>query len=381
MLSHMGFDKDHSMKLKLVRGLTLLASLASVAFSTATATAQTNGWSTGFEATTTAANPVPYATGSLLAQDGWDLGGASRSPRVQTAAEIAAELTAAGLNAGQTVHSGDQALLVAKENANVESTGYFVRDIFPTPNTLEAEPKVTVNFWARPLTGGLGADPSGSPSGNEKTIGEREGNNFFGVADADDGPNGQRAAAVRFGVDAPAGTAPMYENVLERHIDYATNIPGVWMKSGLLWAPDQWYNFRFDLDYTTKTYDFYVNGSKVNAAPITFYHPAANEARRFFVSRGTNQAGSILDDVSVAPSGQPPLRPGDFDDNGIVDGNDFLVWQRDHSVGNLADWRANFGQGGIPPVGAVPEPATIMLAAAIALLGAGARRRPARASS
>ncbi|MCH8840896.1 MAG: hypothetical protein IH831_09550, partial [Planctomycetes bacterium] len=33
---------------------------------------------------------------------------------------------------------------------------------------------------------------------------------------------------------------------------------------------------------------------------------------------------------------------GDFDFNGIVDGFDFLQWQRNPSVGSLADWEANY---------------------------------------
>jgi hypothetical protein len=333
----------------------------------------TDGWSTGFEATTSEFNPVPYVTGSLFAQDGWDLGGAMRSPRVQTAAEIAAELTAAGLNAGQTVHSGEHALLVSKMDSEPEGTGYFVRDIFPTPNTLDAATKVVADFWARPLTGGLGANPTGTPSGNGKTIGEREGNNFFGIADNDDGPNGQRAAAVRFGVDVgTAGALPLYGNISERHIDFATNITGVWVKSGLLWEPVQWYNFRFLLEYTTKTYDFLVNGARVNSTPFTFYHPAAEAAKRFFVSKGTNQAGSILDDVSVMPF---VPEAGDFDEDGVVDGQDFLVWQRDHSVGSLEDWKANFGPGAAAAIGAVPEPSSITLAVGVALLGMSARIR------
>ncbi len=49
---------------------------------------------------------------------------------------------------------------------------------------------------------------------------------------------------------------------------------------------------------------------------------------------------------------------GDFDLDGDVDGRDFLVWQRNTSVGNLADWQANYGA--VPPLSssatAVPEP-------------------------
>lgn len=54
---------------------------------------------------------------------------------------------------------------------------------------------------------------------------------------------------------------------------------------------------------------------------------------------------------------------GDFDGDGDVDGHDFLVWQRNPSVGNLADWQANFGLI-TPQVSenmAVPEPTSILL--------------------
>ena len=35
--------------------------------------------------------------------------------------------------------------------------------------------------------------------------------------------------------------------------------------------------------------------------------------------------------------------PGDFDGDGTVDGADFLLWQRDPSVGSLTDWETNYG--------------------------------------
>jgi hypothetical protein len=335
-----------------------------------TAFAQTtDGWSTGFENTVSGSNPVAYTSGSLLFQDNWDLGGVDRTPRVGTSAEIAGYLTAAGLNVGQTTHSGDQALMVIKPSSATETTGYFVRDIFNTPNTLDTATKVTVDFWARPLTGGLGADANDTPPGNNVDVGEREGNMFIGIADTNDGSSGQRAAAVRFGVDAAAGTQPVYGNIVERHIDYANNPTTVWTKSGLLWQPDHWYNIRMIVDYTSHTYDMYVDGTKANSSPITFYHTAANVAKRFFVSRGTNQAGLLLDDISVLPYA---ANPGDFNHDGRVDGADFLVWQQDNTVGSLAVWQSNYGYSG--GVSAVPEPAALSIAA-LTLLGLVARRR------
>jgi hypothetical protein len=54
---------------------------------------------------------------------------------------------------------------------------------------------------------------------------------------------------------------------------------------------------------------------------------------------------------------------GDFDGDGDVDGRDLLVWQRNPSLGNLADWQANFGNGSLSAVSAVPEPASLFLMA------------------
>jgi hypothetical protein len=234
---------------------------------------------------------------------------------------------------------------------------------------LETATKVRADFWVRPLTGGLGANPSDTPPGNGKTIGEREGNFFIGIADTNDGSSGQRAVAVRFGVDNVQGGQPVYDGITERHIDFASNNTGVWNKSGILWEPDHWYNIRMDLDFATKTYDFFVNGIKANTTPITFYHPAAEAARRFFVSRGTNQAGGIIDDISVTP-----IIPGagDFNHDGAVDGADFILWQRDNTTGSLSDFLTNYGNSASAAASAVPEPTAFALAAGLLLIGAGA---------
>jgi hypothetical protein len=53
---------------------------------------------------------------------------------------------------------------------------------------------------------------------------------------------------------------------------------------------------------------------------------------------------------------------GDFDNDGDVDGRDFLYWQRDPSVGNLADWQANYGGGLLLANAAgVPEPTSLVV--------------------
>lgn len=52
---------------------------------------------------------------------------------------------------------------------------------------------------------------------------------------------------------------------------------------------------------------------------------------------------------------------GDFDGDGDVDGRDFLAWQRNPSVGNLADWQANYNNGSLSALAAVPEPSALVL--------------------
>ena len=53
---------------------------------------------------------------------------------------------------------------------------------------------------------------------------------------------------------------------------------------------------------------------------------------------------------------------GDFDGSGFVDGLDFLLWQRNPAVGDLADWENNYGTGSLSAsTAAVPEPSTAVL--------------------
>jgi hypothetical protein len=342
----------------------LMASLASAVMLTATVNAQLI---TGFEA-------PEYTLGTLNFQDNW-VGGATW-PHVQSAAGIEAELLAAGLNVGQTTHSGDQALMVTKVDTATEGGGYFVRDLL---FGLETETKVTVDWWARPLTSGAGADPSGTPAGNNQIIGERQGNTFIGIMDDAE----VRAGAVRFGIVVEPDNPNPYTNAQFRTIDYASASAGstVWVPSGLSWSADNWYNFRMEMDYEAKKYDFFVDDVKVNAEPIRFYTETSAAATKFFVSRGTNQAGQIIDDISVDVTGEAPAPgPGDFDEDGDVDGHDLMFWQRGGSpdplsVADLEAWQNNYPGGGEFQAVSVPEPCAGLLVLGIGLTFAGLRKR------
>ncbi|BBO32830.1 LamG-like jellyroll fold domain-containing protein [Lacipirellula parvula] len=80
--------------------------------------------------------------------------------------------------------------------------------------------------------------------------------------------------------------------------------------------------------------------------------------------------------IATLPTGIP----GDFNADSKVDGADFLVWQRNTSVGSLNDWKTNFGTVGAEgAVGVVPEPATAAMACVgfAALFTRRSRRFPA----
>jgi hypothetical protein len=62
-----------------------------------------------------------------------------------------------------------------------------------------------------------------------------------------------------------------------------------------------------------------------------------------------------------------PPRTGDFDGDGKVDGRDLLTWQRNPSVGDLADWQANYGAETLSEATTVPEP-TGLATASLALV-------------
>jgi hypothetical protein len=87
--------------------------------------------------------------------------------------------------------------------------------------------------------------------------------------------------------------------------------------------------------------------------------------------------GSPFNSSQVVLSGFITGIPGDFDVDGNVDGNDFLIWQRGDSPnhGNAADlvaWRVNFGAAAAS--GAVPEPSGEWIALAATGLACAVRR-------
>jgi hypothetical protein len=67
--------------------------------------------------------------------------------------------------------------------------------------------------------------------------------------------------------------------------------------------------------------------------------------------------------IGLTFEGAPiPAPPGDYNQNGVVDAADYVVWRKtDNTPDGYNTWRSHFGQtagsGSVP----VPEPATLVL--------------------
>jgi hypothetical protein len=143
----------------------------------------------------------------------------------------------------------------------------------------------------------------------------------------------------------------------------------------------------------------YTEGSTVTATfggttynwTITYtgnitWSDAANSVVQSITGPGTGTDVVLVGLSSVSASN------ADFDGNGLVDGKDFLLWQRSHggagnhsqgdansdgqvNAADLTIWKSQFGTSpSVGAVGAVPEPSSIIIAFGM-LLGAGASRR------
>jgi hypothetical protein len=68
--------------------------------------------------------------------------------------------------------------------------------------------------------------------------------------------------------------------------------------------------------------------------------------------------------------------PGDFNTSGKVNGRDFLLWQRNTSLGSLSNWQTNYGMSQLTAAMTVPEPGTaIQLSAFLTFTSWQWRRR------
>lgn len=98
---------------------------------------------------------------------------------------------------------------------------------------------------------------------------------------------------------------------------------------------------------------------------LFFQIPETGEYEFWVIQQDTDVANSQDYGVAwwygLAPPIVPPTVTGDFDNDGDVDGRDFLVWQRNPSIGSLSDWQTNYGTGMLTATTAVPEPSSLMI--------------------
>lgn len=175
------------------------------------------------------------------------------------------------------------------------------------------------------------------------------------------------------------------------------------LSSGFTTVPDQWYHLAITRTATdaelwiaaeTGPYELVdaISGADF-AGPdgrIEVAEPAAYSiGRGMFDNAVADWADALIDevrisDVALTPdqflfvAAEDPGQAGDFDGDGDVDGNDFLVFQRGvptYGMAELNDIKNNFGAGGaVAAAGAIPEPSTSLLAA-FGVVGAATRRR------
>ncbi|WP_197530439.1 sulfatase family protein [Bythopirellula polymerisocia] len=194
---------------------------------------------------------------------------------------------------------------------------------------------------------------------------------FFGVDTYDD-TNGPKVLGA-LGVDATTG------DVL-----YQLEGTGILAETGATVSFNQWNHFRIRLDFQADTYGVFVNGQQlgttqafVDGVSDTFTDAALAALAASFDAASQSRTGTAYFDNFVIRD----ILPGDFDEDGDVDGHDFLVWQRVNSFNplssqNLALWKANYGTATLASsLLVVPEPTVGGLLGCLALTALARRRR------
>ena len=230
---------------------------------------------TGFE-------PPTYTPGPIAGQDSWMLDGAGTAGTdVQTDTMIANSLAAMGVTDGDPVHDGTQALFAF---APGKAASTMIKPVVG----IENESRVIMDVWMR----GLGRGNTPAPVGN--------------VFIALEGALAGNARATYLGFRTPHSALTNSFS-----IDYGSGVitGGAWMRSGRVFNGVDWYQFTTILDYTTKTYDFFLNEEEI-VKGVPFVHPVADAFRQLRIYRGANQVGMIMDDFRVsipAPVTAPEL--------------------------------------------------------------------------
>lgn len=194
-------------------------------------------FATGFE-------PPAYVAGnSVNGVDGWAVvSGQPAQAVVQTA----------------YVHSGSQALGIQQPPTGGTSAVALVRD-FPTWSS----GILVVEYWAMP---GDNTDATG-----------------VWIAVEQDRSTSKRSALFGF-----------------RSGVFAYNNGAGWVNSTVAYNLGEWYKLTGVLNYNTRKWDFYVNGS-LFASNLGFYHTAHTAANNIRFYKGSANLGMAVDDLQIIP--------------------------------------------------------------------------------
>ena len=249
-----------------------------------------------------------------------------------------------------------------------------------------------VNFTA----GGFGAQPNNFTFGTFSDTGafDTSGENIIINADADSlsGPGGGAGFTgldvdfeaseyqIEFDARLLGGNTASQFNLLLGDIDGDDSGPGLGSDDFIFTIETSEFN---ETDFSTVVIPL-GSGSESNIVTTFGFDNGGNGLQDFDLSQVQIQAdgevGGVLnlEIASFTIVEVPPAGSGDFDEDGDVDGADFLVWQQGFGAGtfdasDLADWQAAISGGGLAAA-AVPEPtSSILLVSAVAL--AALRRR------
>lgn len=218
------------------------------------------------------------------------------------------------------------------------------------------------------------------------------------------GGSGNRGWQIGWTGTDPAGVpAPHPQNIVVSIFDGPSGADNeVYAQSAAI-ANDVWAHVAFTFSGINEAQSFlriYINGAKVLDEPTTLAQMNGVNSLPFQVgNRGDSRRdtfGGLIDDVHVYDNALndaeiaalipplPPVQVGDFNQNGKVDGADYVLWRKNFGsasalpndngttlpvgVDHYNLWRSKFGNGagsgaGFESGGAVPEPASAFIAA------------------
>ena len=171
---------------------------------------------------------------------------------------------------------------------------------------------------------------------------------------------------------------------------YWVNSASGWVNTNVMVGQDGWESIELVLswgiaanDAVQGTFDVFLTRDAQNllgalsrtliADNIAVSSTGLASAMDIMISNQPGGVGDVVtywDNVSLRVD---PILDGDFDADGDIDGNDFLLWQRGESPNpsssaDLAKWRNAFGAGTSVPAqvagqAVIPEPSSLILAA------------------